>query len=101
MPSGTYLVVYGPVDHGMFTIEEIDPSGEGITARTGQIALLAQMAADKGMLRAELYIDGHPMRTLGAAMIEPFGNTADDWFRVVHRDASLREFGKRLDRDRL
>jgi hypothetical protein len=59
------------------------------------------MAADQGMLRAELYIDGHLMRSLGPAMIEPFGNTVDCWFRVVHRDASLRELGKRLDRDRL
>ncbi|WP_334147174.1 DUF4238 domain-containing protein [Hyphomicrobium sp.] len=100
MPSGTHLVVYGPADHGMLRIEEVDESGEGITARTGQIALLAQMAADQGMLRVELYIDGHPIRTLGAAMIEPFGNSADGWFRVVHRDAGLRELGKRLDRDR-
>jgi hypothetical protein len=61
----------------------------------------AQMAADPGMLRVELYIDGHPMRTLGAAMIEPFGNSADGWLRVVHRDAGLRELGKQLDRGRL
>lgn len=101
MRSGTYLVVHGPADHGILTIEEIDPSGEGITARTGQIALLAQMASDQGMLRAELYVDGRPIRTLGAAMIEPFGNTADGWFRLVHRDAGLRELGKRLDRNRL
>ncbi|UPK05604.1 hypothetical protein [Bradyrhizobium sp. 170] len=101
MQSGTHLVVHGPADHRILTIEEIDPSGEGITARNGQIALLAQMASDQGMLRAELYVDGRPIRTLGAAMIEPFGNTADGWFRVVHRDASLRELGKRLDRNRL
>lgn len=101
MPPGTHLVVHGPADHGVLAIDEIDPSGEGITARTGQIVLLAQMASDQGMLRVQLYIDGRPIRTLGAAMIEPFGNTADGWFRVVHRDASLRELGKRLDRNRL
>jgi hypothetical protein len=101
MQSGIHLVVRGPADHGILTIEEIDPSGEGITARTGQITLLAQMASDQGMLRVELYVDGRPMRTLGAAMVEPLGNTADGWFRVVHRDASLRELGKRLDRNRL
>ncbi|NPU65371.1 DUF4238 domain-containing protein [Bradyrhizobium sp. 83012] len=101
MPSGTYLVVQGPADHGMLTIEEIDPYGEGITARTDQVSLLAQMALDRGMLRAELYTDGRPMRAIGAAMIEPFGNTADGWFRVVHRGASMRELGKRLDRNGL
>jgi len=100
MPAGIYLVVRGPADHGMLMIEEIDPSGEGITARTGQIALLTQIAADQGMLRAELYIDGRPMRTMGAAMIELFGDKTDGWFRVVHRDPSLRELGKRLDLER-
>ncbi|UPJ79482.1 DUF4238 domain-containing protein [Bradyrhizobium sp. 183] len=100
MPAGTRLVVHGPADHGMLKIEEIDEAGEGITARTDQIALLAQMAADPGMLRVELYIDGHCKRMLGDAMIEPCGNSADGWFRVVHRDPGLRELDKRLDRDR-
>lgn len=100
MPTGTHLVVHGPADHGMLDIEEIDEVGEGITARTGQIALLAQMAADPGMLRVELYVDGHPRRMLNGAMIEPFGSSADGWFRAVHRDPSLRELGRRLDRDR-
>jgi hypothetical protein len=100
MPAGAHLVVHGPVDHGMLEIQEIDEAGEGITARTGQIALLVQMAADPGMLRVELYIDGQPRRTLGDAMIEPFGSLADGWFRVVHRDPSLRELGKRLNNGR-
>ncbi len=98
MPAGVHIVVHGPLDHGMLEIQEIDEAGEGITARTGQIALLAQMAADPGMLRVELYIDGHPRRTLGGAMIEAFGDPADGWFRVVHRDPGLRELGERLDR---
>lgn len=100
MPTGTHLVVHGPADHGMLDLEEIDEVGEGITARTGQIALLAQMAADPGMLRVELYVDGHPRRMLNGAMIEPFGSSADGWFRAIHRDPSLRELAKRLNRDR-
>jgi len=100
MPTGTHLVVHGPADHGMLRIEEIDESGEGITARTGHIALLAQMAADRGMLRVELYVDGHSRRMLNGAMIEPFGSSADGWFRAIHRDPSLRELARRLNRDR-
>ncbi|MCK1595039.1 DUF4238 domain-containing protein [Bradyrhizobium sp. 164] len=98
MPNGTHLVVHGPHDHAMLEITEIDQTGEGISARTGQIALLSQIAADPGMLRAELYVDGHRRRMLGSAMIERVGNPDDGWFRVVHRDPDLRELGKRLDR---
>ena len=50
----------------MLTIEEILFLLEKGSARTGQIALLAQMAADQAILRAELYIDGHPVRVPGA-----------------------------------
>lgn len=98
MAKGTHLVVHGPHDHAMLEIQEIDDFGEGISARTGQIALLAQIAADPGMLRAELYVDGRRRRMLSSAMIECFGNLDDGWFRVVHRDPGLRELGKHLDR---
>src|SRR5271168_3979608 len=78
MPSGTHLVVHGPHDHAMLEITEIDQAGEGISARTGQVALLAQIAADPGMLRAEFYVDGHRRRMLGNAMIERVGNRRKD-----------------------
>lgn len=100
MPAGTHLVVHGPLDHGMLEILEIDENAEGLTARTSQTLLLAQMAADTGLLRAELYVDGHCRRVLGQAMIEPIGSPSDGWFQVVHRDPALRALDKQL-KDRI
>nr|WP_283804909.1 DUF4238 domain-containing protein [Tardiphaga robiniae] len=96
MPAGTHLVIHGPFDHGMLEILEIDENGEGLTARTSQIALLAQMAADTGLLRVELYFGGRCRRIMGQAMIEPVGDSTDGWFRVVHRDPSLRALDNQL-----
>ena len=73
----------------MLEITEIDQAGVGISARTGQVALLAQIAADPGMLRAEFYVDGHRRRMLGNAMIERVGNPEDGWFRVAPRRTSM------------
>ncbi|TGQ77334.1 DUF4238 domain-containing protein [Mesorhizobium sp. M8A.F.Ca.ET.207.01.1.1] len=100
MPAGTHLVIFGPLDHCTLAIEEIDKSGEGLTARTRQIDLLAQVAADKAMLRVELYVDRRVRRGMGQVMVERFGEPASGWFRVVHRDASLRSLGLQLDAER-
>lgn len=97
MPAGTHLVVLGQVDHCMLAIDQIDDAGEGLTARTRQIELLGKVAADTGMLRTELYVDGQVRRGMGEVMIERFGDPADGWFRVVHRDPALRALSVRLD----
>jgi hypothetical protein len=97
MPAGIQLLIFGPVDHCMLAIEEFDESGEGITVRTRQIDLLGQVAADAGMLHAELYIDGHCRRGMREAKIERFGECSDGWFRVVHRDPMLRALGARYN----
>jgi hypothetical protein len=100
MPAGTHLVVFGPLDHCTLAIEEIDETGEGLTARTKQINLLSQVAADKGMLRVELYVDRQVRRGMSQVMVERFGEPASGWFRVVHRDPSLRSLSSQLDAER-
>jgi len=97
MPDGLKLVVSGPADHGMLKIDEVDEAGEGLTARTPDLELLAQMAADPGMLRVELYDDGQARRHIGEAMLERLDDRGQGWFRVVHRDASLRALTAQLD----
>lgn len=96
MPTGTHLVIFGPFDHCMLALEEVEEGREGITARTKQIELLAQVAADEGMLRAELYVDGQVRRGMGRAKVEPFGEPSEGWFRVVHRDEGIRELMAKL-----
>ncbi|MGX1100655.1 DUF4238 domain-containing protein [Amorphus sp. MBR-141] len=100
MPIGMHLVIFGPVDHCALAIEEIDESGEGLTARTRQVDLLAQVAAGTGMLRVELYVDRQLRRGMGQAMVERFGEPTSGWFRVVHRDPSLRSLSVQLDAGR-
>ncbi|GAB4072252.1 DUF4238 domain-containing protein [Ancylobacter sonchi] len=100
MPAGTHLVIFGSLDHCMLAIEEIDESGEGLTVRTRQVDLLAQVAADRGMLRVELYVDRQVTHGMGQAMVERFGEPSSGWFRVVHRDPSLRSLSVQLDAKR-
>lgn len=97
MPPGLHLVIFGPADHCMLAIEEVDERGEGLTVRTRDVGLLAEVAAETGMLRADLYEDGRIRRSMGQAMIERFGELREGWFRVVHRDPALRALGKQLD----
>ncbi|MES2001154.1 MAG: DUF4238 domain-containing protein [Pseudomonadota bacterium] len=97
MPSGLNIVVHGPHDHCMLPISEVDDSGEGITARTDRVELLAQVAADPGMLTVELYDGGRTIRGMREAMVELIGDAPDGWFRAVHRDRSLRALMFRLD----
>ena len=99
MPAGTHLVVFGPADHCMLAIEEVDEGGEGLTARTSHIELLAKVASDTGMLRTELYIDGQVFRGMGQVMIERFGEPSQGWFRVIHRDPALRSLNEQLNAD--
>ncbi|MFP9139278.1 DUF4238 domain-containing protein [Devosia sp. XGJD_8] len=100
MPAGMHLVIFGSLDHCTLAIEEIDEAGEGLTARTRQVDLLAQVAADKGMLRVELYVDRRVRRGMNQVMVERFGAPASGWFRVVHRDPSLRSLSVQLDAER-
>lgn len=96
MPSGMHLVIFGPADHCMLAIDELDAGGEGLTARTRNLDLLAQVAADTRMLRAELYVDGQIRRGMAQAMVERFGKPDEGWFRVVHRDHALRALNSRI-----
>jgi hypothetical protein len=84
----------------VLAIEEFDKSGEGLTARTKQVNLLAQVAADTGLLRVELYVDRQVRRGIGQAMVERFGEPSSGWFRVVHRDPSVRSLSVQLDAGR-
>jgi len=97
MPSGLQLVIQGRADHCMLPIVEVDRSGEGLTARTTSLELLKLVAADTGEIRAELYEDGQPRRSIGAAMLERFGDPDIGWFRLVHKDDGLRSLMRNLD----
>lgn len=97
MPAGWQLVVQGVADHCIMPIVEIDPSGEGLTARTASLKLLELVAGDTGDIRVELYHNGQPRRGMSAATVERFGSPDDGWFRVVHKDESLRGLMRRLD----
>lgn len=90
MPSGMYLVIFGVADHCMLAIEEIDYTAEELTVRTPDVGSITQLAADQGMLRTELFIDGQAVRGISGAMVECIGEPTSGWFRVVHRDPSLR-----------
>lgn len=98
--SGEPIAINGDMVHCALAIEEIDESGEGLTARTGQVDLLAQVAADTGMLRVELYVDRQVRRGMSQVMVERFGEPPSGWFRVVHRDPSLRSLSAQLDAKR-
>lgn len=78
-------------------IAEIDEAGEGLTARTTRVDLLALIAADRHELRAELYEDGRPRRGMAKATVKRFGEPADGWFRVVHMDEGLRGLMRQVD----
>jgi len=96
MPDGLHLVIQGVDDHCMWQIEEIDKSGEGLTARTKNIGLLGLVAQDARDIRVELYDNGLATKSMSAATIERFGNPSEGWFRVVHRDSSLRALMKKI-----
>lgn len=100
MPSGLHIVVFGQNDSCMIPISEIDPAGEGLTAKTSSVGLLALVANDRQAIRIELFDDGHLRRGMGEAKIERFGDIADGWFRVVHRDQALRTLAEQLESER-
>ena len=62
--------------------------------------MLAQVAADTGILRVELYVDRQVRRGMGQVMVECFGEPSSGWFRVVHRDPSLKSHSVQLDAER-
>jgi hypothetical protein len=100
MPAGLQLVIQGKADHCLIPIAEIDQLGEGLTVRTTSLELLRLVAADMGVIRAELYDSGQPRQLIGAAMIERFGDPTEGWFRVVHADESMRSLARHLDAQR-
>lgn len=100
MPEGLYLAIFGPADHCLLRLLEIDEAGEGITARTDQIALLKQIASEEGKLSADLYNDRRMIRHMNHARLEIIGSPEAGWFRIVHRDEGLRALFNKLDRDR-
>lgn len=97
IPSGWQLVINGKFDHAILSIVEIDEAGESLTARTKNLELLELIAADPNEVRADLYRDGQPRRSISQAQVERFGVQSDGWFRVVHRDAGLRNLLRQID----
>ena len=97
MPSGLQMLINGVHDHCILPITEFDEAGEGMTARTSNLILLELVAKDAGDLRAELHLDGEPLRYVGAAQLERFGEPTSGWFRVVHRNAGEREMARIID----
>ncbi|MEE9454163.1 MAG: DUF4238 domain-containing protein [Paracoccaceae bacterium] len=100
MPKGAHLVVIGGHDHCMLQLEEIDESGEGITARTQQIDLLSQIATDPNELRVELYQDQRVSNMMAQVTFERLGVLAQGWFRVVPRDKEMRSLFAQLDTEK-
>ncbi len=95
MPSGLQLVVHGLHDICVLPVVEVDNSGEGLTARTENLALLRQVAVDAGDLRVELYHDGSLRRHMAAVCVEMIERAESGWFQVVHRDEGLRELARK------
>jgi hypothetical protein len=100
MPSGRHLVVRGRHDTCMLKIIAIDEDGEGLTAQTTDIDLLDQVAKDTNELSVELFQDGRSHGGLNRVCIERFEGEGGGWFRVVHRDASLRDLARKIDSGR-
>lgn len=100
MPSGRHLVVRGRHDTCMLTIVAIDEDGESLTAQTTDIDLLDQVANDANELSVELYQDGRSQRGLNCVCLERVEREGGGWFRVVHRDASLRDLMRQIDAGR-
>lgn len=96
MPNGLQLVIHGKADHCMLPIVEIDPSGEGLTARTSNLKMLELVAGDTGEIRADLYDSGRPRQSIGAAKVELFGEPSKGWFRIVHKEEGLRALMRQL-----
>lgn len=100
MPAGWNLVVHGPRDHCLLHLEEIDGAGEGITARTGDLALLDAAAGDARLDYVELYDGPQQRRHLGQVKLEKLADRGPGWFRAVHFDESLRAFARQIDEPR-
>lgn len=96
MPMGLQLAVYGEADTCVISLEEVDRAGEGVTARTRDLALLGLVAEDAGNVRVELYENGQPTVSLSGVEFESFGHAGSGWFRAVHRDPALRQLALKL-----
>lgn len=97
MPAGWNLVVHGPRDHCLLHLEEIDEAGEGITARTSDLALLDAAAGDARLDYVELYNGPQQRRHLGHVTLEKLADRGPGWFRAVHFDEALRAFARQID----
>ncbi|MER9426019.1 DUF4238 domain-containing protein [Mesorhizobium sp. M0317] len=96
MPEGWNMVVHGPRDHCLLHLEEIDADGEGITARTSDLALLNAAARDVRLDYVELYNGPRQQRHLGHVKLEKLANRGAGWFRAVHFDDSLRALDRQI-----
>ena len=100
MPAGWNLVVHGPRDHCLLHLEEVGEGGEGITARTANLALLDAVAGDARLDYVELYDGPRQRRHLGQVKLEKLADRGPGWFRAVHFDESLRAFTHQIDQAR-
>ncbi|WP_420607425.1 DUF4238 domain-containing protein [Novosphingopyxis sp.] len=97
MPAGWNLVIHGQRDHCLLHLEEIDEAGEGITARTSDLALLDSAAGDARLDYVKLYDGPQQLRHLGQVTLEKLADRGPGWFRAVHFDESLRAFARQID----
>lgn len=100
MQAGWNLVVHGPRDHCLLHLEEVDEGGEGITARTADLALLDAAAGDARLDYVELYDGPRQRRHLGQVKLEKLADRGLGWFRAVHFNESLRAFTRQIDQAR-
>ncbi|MER8562448.1 hypothetical protein [Mesorhizobium sp. M0578] len=80
----------------MLHLEEIDPVGEGITARTSDLPLLHAAAQDPRLDYVELYHGQRQRRHLGQVKLELLADRGPGWFRAVHFDDSLRALDRHI-----
>lgn len=91
-------MVHGPHDHCLLHLEEIDEDGEGLTARTGDLALLDAVAKNARLDYVELYEGPQQRRHLGQVKLEKLAHRGPGWFKAVHFDESLRAFVRQIDK---
>ena len=84
-------------DHCMMPVTDVKELDGEIVARTTQHLLLKKVAADVGQMRVTLFEDGRSKRVMSQVKIERIGEPRNGWFRVVHRDDSLRLLMRQID----
>ncbi len=91
MPEGLHLVLLGEWDHGVLALLSVDSEGEGITALTADADGLDALMRIGTLIEARLFDDGHQTHSMREIKLEILERGASTRFRIVHRDAALRD----------